>query len=208
MANSANNSTAAVTSHMARALKNSFLWNHKLHMTEILGGQGPKWPESKAGREAWTAFYVEFAEYLNNQFGYEAVSNTLDYLVKTKKDGDEDHAVSLLIGRPWGPTAAPTAALTAAPTAQPAQPALTDPKAMLTQAFLAGTISVESFTQAVAALDGAAAAPAPTAKPKLEVVQPEPEAEAEAEAEAESSPLPTPVVIPVAYEADDDDLPF
>ena len=200
MANSANNSTAAVTSHMARALKNSFLWNHKLHMTEILGGQGPKWPESKAGREAWTAFYVEFAQYLDQQFGRKNVSECLDYLVKTKKDGDVDHAVSLLVGHPWGPTPTATSATAASPAAAPAA----DPKTMLTQAFLAGTISVEAFTQAVAALDGAAA-DAPTAKPKLEVV---PEPEVEAEAEAESTPLPTPVVIPVAYEADDDDLPF
>lgn len=65
---------------------------------------------------------------------------------------------------PFGKAKAKAAPVPAAPAA----PAAPDPKTMLTQAFLAGTISIEQFTQAIAALDGNAAksVEAPAAEPE------------------------------------------
>ena len=180
--------TSAVTANMARALKNSFLWNYKVHMKDIIGDQGPSFPESKAGKETWKAFHEDFAAYLDREFGYDNVSAALDYMVKKKKTGDQEHARSLLLGRPTGPGRASRVA-TPTPTQQ-------NPKAIAAQRFAAGEIDILEFTTIIQTLDAALGG---TTKPEPVVT--------EAPVEETSAPVAEVVMIPVqSYE--EDDLPF
>ena len=106
-------------------------------------------PASNAGKEAWSTFYVRFADELNEQLGYDAVSATLDYFSKMKKRAVIETALAKLGCAETAAKAKPKATPKASPTA--AAPT-TDPVAMLTAAFLAGKLSTADFTAAVAAL--------------------------------------------------------
>lgn len=179
--------TSAVTANMARALKNSLLWNYSVHVRNIF--TDITFPASDAGRDAWSEFYKMFASYLDENIGAESVSDTLDYCTKTKKRGSVDKALAKL-GRNNG---APT------PTVKAAASASADPKAIAARRFAAGEIGITDFTAIIEALNAA----------QVGDNIPSGSAKVTAEETEEPTPLPEPVVIPIQYDPeDDDDLPF
>ena len=179
--------TSAVTANMARAVKNSFLWNYKVHLKEVFGENGPRFPESKAGKEAWKTFYDEFATFLDESCGFDNVSAAIDYMVKKKKSGEKNKALALLLGRE---TPAPVRSVS---TSLPE-----DPKAIAARRFAAGEISITDFTAIIEALNAA----------QVGDNIPSGSAKVTAEETEEPTPLPEPVVIPIQHDPEDDDLPF
>jgi hypothetical protein len=174
---------------MARAVKNSFLWNFKVHLKDIFGQEGPTFPESKAGKEAWAAFYEDFATFLDENFGFDNVSAAIDYMVKKKKNGNKEKALQLLLGRETAVLVRES--LTPTPPSQ-------DPKAIAARRFAAGEIGIADFTAIIEALNAAQVG---------DNIPPE-SAKVTAEETEEPTPLPEPVVIPIQHDPEDDDLPF
>lgn len=181
--------TFAVSANMARALKNSLLWNFGFHIKEEF--DYIDWPASDAGREAWTEFYEVFASELEETVGVEAVSNCLDYCIKHKKKGDLKKARAILGGESPKAKAQPA----------PAAPTVTDPKAIAAQRFAAGEITVAQFTEIVAALNAAGV----TAAPVGDNIPQEAAKESAEESAEEAAPTP---FVPILVEDEDVDLPF
>lgn len=191
----ANNATrpSAVSANMARAIKNSFLWNFKFHLKEEFDYL--PWPASDAGKEAWTEFYEVFASELEETIGVEAVSNCLDYCIKHKKKKGELATARALLGGESPKAKAPAA---------PAAPAVANPTAIAAQRFAAGEITVAQFTEIITALNAAGV----TAAPVGDNI-PQEAAKESAEEEGAEEAAPTPFVpILVEDEDEDVDLPF
>lgn len=181
--------TSAVTANMARALKNSFLWNLKVHLKDVFGAEAPSFPDSKAGKDAWATFYEDFATFLDTTYGFDNVSAAIDYLVKKKKSASRQQAFNLLAGGSGDAPASRSNVSTSVPE---------DPKAIAARRFAAGEIGIADFTAIIEALNAAQVG---------DNIPPE-SAKVTAEETEEPTPLPEPVVIPIQHDPEDDDLPF
>ena len=133
-------STPTTTTNQARYFRNAWTWNLKHDICKDLGVEKPA---SNAGKEAWGAFYKDFAAHLDNTIGHTAVKATLDYFSRVKKRATM--ATALKKAGLAAKAKAPSAPATKAPGAA-------DPRSILATAFAEGKITVTEFTAAIAAL--------------------------------------------------------